>query len=95
MDTVIECENLCHRYGRKEVLRDLAFTLEPGRIFGLLGKNGAGKTTTINILMGFLQPTSGRCSIFGEPSHAIAPETRPTRGVGSVSCTKVTFSTTS
>lgn len=76
MSSVIECRNLCHSYGRKEVLRNLNFTVEPGRIFGLLGKNGVGKSTTINILMGFLQPSSGDCRIFGEPSHAILPETR-------------------
>ncbi|TYT74398.1 ABC transporter ATP-binding protein [Desulfobotulus mexicanus] len=76
MSFVIECRNLCHSYGRKEVLRNLNFTVEPGRIFGLLGKNGVGKSTTINILMGFLQPSSGECRIFGEPSHAIQPVTR-------------------
>ena len=73
---VIDCHGLTHRYGRKEVLHDVTFAVEPGRIFGLLGKNGAGKTTTINVLMGFLQPTGGRCTIFGEPSHDIAPLTR-------------------
>jgi ABC-2 type transport system ATP-binding protein len=76
MEPIVECLDLCHRYGRKEVLKNLSFTVEPGRILGLLGKNGAGKTTTINILMGFLQPTSGTCRIFGEPSHAISPATR-------------------
>ncbi|MCW7753786.1 ABC transporter ATP-binding protein [Desulfobotulus sp. H1] len=76
MSYAIECRNLCHSYGRKEVLRNLNFTVEPGRIFGLLGKNGVGKSTTINILMGFLQPTSGECRILGEPSHAIRPATR-------------------
>jgi ABC-2 type transport system ATP-binding protein len=81
MDKIIECKDLCHSYGRKEVLRNLNFTVGPGRIFGLLGKNGAGKTTTINILMGFLQPVSGQCSIFDEPSHDIRPETRKKIGL--------------
>lgn len=76
MTAVIDCKKLCHSYGRKSVLRDLNFSVSPGRIFGLLGKNGAGKTTTINILMGFLEPLSGECRIFGEPSHDIRPETR-------------------
>lgn len=75
-DPVIECRDLCHSYGRNEVLRGLNFAVERGRILGLLGKNGVGKTTTVNILMGFLQPTGGDCWIFGEPSHDIRPQTR-------------------
>lgn len=75
-DPVIECRDLCHSYGRNEVLRGLNFAVERGRILGLLGKNGVGKTTTVNILMGFLQPSGGDCWIFGEPSHDIRPETR-------------------
>ena len=81
MQDVIACRNLRHSYGSKEVLSGLDFTVAPGRIFGLLGKNGAGKTTTINILMGFLQPASGDCRIFGEPSHDIRPETRTRIGL--------------
>ena len=81
MSTIIECRDLCHSYGKKEVLHNLNFKVESGRIFGLLGKNGAGKTTTINILMGFLQPVSGSCSIFGEPSYDISPDARKRIGL--------------
>ncbi len=81
MNAIITCKGLSHSYGRKEVLKNIDFEVQSGRIFGLLGKNGAGKTTTINILMGFLQPTSGDCSIFGEPSHDITPETRKRIGL--------------
>ena len=76
MEPVITCRGLSHSYGRKKVLNDLDFSVQPGRILGLLGKNGAGKTTTINILMGFLEPLAGDCRIFGEPSHQIRPLTR-------------------
>lgn len=76
MNTVIECENLRHSYNRTEVLHGINFTIEHGGIVGLLGKNGAGKSTTINILMGFLQPDSGRCSVLGHPSHSIPPAQR-------------------
>lgn len=81
MNSVVTCRDLCHSYGRKEVLKNVDFDVKSGRIFGLLGKNGAGKTTTINVLMGFLQPSSGDCSIFGEPSHDIRPETRKRIGL--------------
>jgi ABC-2 type transport system ATP-binding protein len=36
-----------------------------GEVFGFLGPNGAGKTTTMNVLLGFVQPTSGTASLFG------------------------------
>ena len=66
VEPVISCEHLTHYYGKRKIYEDLNFTVEPGRIVGLLGKNGTGKTTTINILMGYLKPQSGRCTLFGE-----------------------------
>lgn len=80
MGTVIECKNLRHCYNKTEVLHGINFQIEHGGIVGLLGKNGSGKSTTINILMGFLQPTSGECSVLGFPSHSILPKER--RNIG-------------
>ncbi|MDL2218263.1 ABC transporter ATP-binding protein [Christensenellaceae bacterium OttesenSCG-928-M15] len=51
--------NLTKRYGQKEALRDMSFTLAPHRIYGLLGRNGAGKTTLLSILSNRQFPTSG------------------------------------
>lgn len=81
MDKIISVENLNHFYGKKKVLDNLNFNLKKGRIFGLLGKNGAGKTTAINIMMGFLEPFSGKCEIFHEPSYRISPFTRQKIGL--------------
>lgn len=81
MEHIIECKNLTHYYGDKLVLNDLNLKVERGRIFGILGKNGMGKTTTINILMGFLRPTSGQCLVFGEESHKLSPLTRQKIGL--------------
>ena len=72
---VIECIDLTHYYGKKLVYENLNFTLQQGRILGLLGKNGAGKSTTINILNGFLEPRSGQCLIYGENTQNLSPET--------------------
>jgi len=65
MDT-IRLEAISKQLGEREVLRDVSFTVGQGDIFGYLGPNGAGKTTTIRILLGLLQPTSGRAAILGE-----------------------------
>ncbi len=43
-------ENLSKSFEKKEVLRDISFTFESGRIYGLLGRNGSGKTTLFNCI---------------------------------------------
>ncbi len=76
MTNVVEVKNLTHYYGSKLVFENLNFNIKEGSIFGLLGKNGTGKTTTINILNGFLKPTSGKCLMFDEDSYALTPATK-------------------
>ena len=62
---ILECRNLVKSYGRKAALRNVDFTIEPGRIVGLLGPNGSGKTTLIKIATGLLTATSGSITIDG------------------------------
>ena len=56
------------RSGAKPVVacQDVAFTVSPGEIFGLLGANGAGKTTTLSMLTRHLVPTSGDAFVVGK-----------------------------
>lgn len=77
----IEIENLCHSYGERELYNSLSLTIPKGKVYALLGKNGVGKTSLIQILMGFMRPTSGECRIFGDPAHAIRPKTRERVGL--------------
>lgn len=81
METIIECKNLTHYYGARCIYTNLNFSIPKGRILGLLGKNGTGKTTLINILMGFLKPHSGKCTIFNEPSHNLSAQTKQRIGL--------------
>lgn len=46
----LKIENLSKNYGRKEVLKEISFTFEEGKIYGLIGRNGSGKTTFFNCL---------------------------------------------
>lgn len=78
---VIECINLTHYYGKKKIYENLNFSVEKGKVVGLLGKNGVGKSTTINILMGNLTPTSGKCLIYGEDSTNLSPKARAKIGL--------------
>jgi ABC-2 type transport system ATP-binding protein len=78
---IIECNNLTHYYGDRCIYENLNFTVEKGKIVGLLGKNGTGKTTTINILNGFLRPKGGNCKIFGEDSFNLSPKAKSNIGL--------------
>jgi ABC-2 type transport system ATP-binding protein len=64
-DAMIVFRHLGKRYGEFTAVRDLAFSVERGEVFGFLGPNGAGKTTTIRMLMGILVPSSGSATIDG------------------------------
>ncbi len=74
-------KDLRHNYGRRELYNGLNLSIEKGKVCALLGKNGVGKTTLIQILMGFLRPTSGQCRILGDLAFAIRPETRAKVGL--------------
>lgn len=73
---IISISDLHHSYGTKKIYAGLNLDIEPGTIFGLLGKNGVGKSTLINLLMGYLKPQQGECLIFNEPANYLKPETR-------------------
>jgi ABC-2 type transport system ATP-binding protein len=62
---MIAVERLTKKYGELTAVRDLSFTVEQGKIWGLLGPNAAGKTTTMRILTGFLPATDGKASVGG------------------------------
>jgi ABC-2 type transport system ATP-binding protein len=64
-----------HFYSRpRAILRDVAFCVQPGEIFGFLGPNGAGKTTTIKVMLNLLAPDRGRVFLAGLPCET--PEAR-------------------
>ena len=62
---LVEIKDLTKLYGKKEALKNICLTIEPGKIYGLLGPNGSGKTTLIKIINNLLTPTSGEIKIKG------------------------------
>ena len=62
---ILELKNIDKSFGNKHVLKDVSFTAQSGKAFGLLGRNGAGKTTTIRILMNVFAADNGQILIDG------------------------------
>lgn len=63
----LKAENLVKAYGKKEVLHGVNIELQPGVIYGLIGRNGAGKTTLLGCLTGQNTVTGGRVTYGGAP----------------------------
>jgi ABC-2 type transport system ATP-binding protein len=63
---MIVVSDLVRRFGHVTAVDGLGFEVRPGEVLGFLGPNGAGKTTTMKVITGFLAPTSGRVTVFGE-----------------------------
>ena len=62
---LVEVNDLVKRYGSHLAVDHLSFTVEPGQVYGFLGPNGAGKSTTMNLMTGYLGPTSGQVLVDG------------------------------
>ena len=62
---MVEISHIQKKYGEKFAVEDLSFTMEDGKIYGLLGTNGAGKSTTMNIVCGYLRADAGSVKIGG------------------------------
>ncbi|MEQ7291288.1 ATP-binding cassette domain-containing protein [Enterococcus casseliflavus] len=64
---MIEINHLSKRFGRKQVLQDLTFSVPKGSVVGFVGENGAGKTTTMKAILGLLPIDEGEIIVCGEP----------------------------
>jgi branched-chain amino acid transport system ATP-binding protein len=62
-------------------LSEVSFAVPRGRIVSLIGPNGAGKTTAFNVISGYMRPTRGQVSLFGEQVTAWAPERIAQKGL--------------
>lgn len=65
MTPILQFCEITKHYGTVPVLRDISFTLPPGKIVGLLGPNGCGKSTVIKLAAGLLRPDAGQVTVDG------------------------------
>lgn len=73
MEPILDVESLEKSFPGVEVLKKITFSLEKGKIYGLVGENGAGKSTLVKILMGLHVPDGGVIRIAGEEAQIRNP----------------------
>ena len=64
---ILRLENLSFAYGKKQVLNNINYTFETGKIYAVVGKSGAGKTTLLSVISGLAEPGSGTIYVGGQP----------------------------
>lgn len=79
-DIAICTQNLARDFESVRAVDNLSLEIPSGSIFGFLGPNGAGKTTTIRLLLGLLEPTSGKAKVLGFDTQTEADQIRARTG---------------
>ncbi len=67
MDEVLICKDLKKKFGSRQAVDGISFSVNKGQCYGLLGPNGAGKTTTISMACGLMERDSGEVIVDGKP----------------------------
>jgi lipopolysaccharide export system ATP-binding protein len=79
--SLLEVQHLAKSYGKKEVVKDISFSMHSGEVIGLLGPNGAGKTTTFYMIVGFLKAKQGTILLNGEDITELPMYIRSKKGL--------------
>jgi len=79
-ELAIRAQGLTRNFAAVRALDDLTLEVPAGSVFGFLGPNGAGKTTTIRLLLGLIEPTSGRAEVLGFDTRTQRAEIRARAG---------------
>jgi branched-chain amino acid transport system ATP-binding protein len=81
MAVALSVRDLRRDFGGVHAVDGVDFDVGRGEIVGLIGPNGAGKTTLFNLVSGYLRPTRGTISLFGEDVTGLSPFRLARRGV--------------
>lgn len=79
-EIVIRTSEITRDFGKVRAVDGLSMEVPSGIVFGFLGPNGSGKTTTIHLLLGLLEPTSGKAEVLGFDTMKQAGEIRSQAG---------------
>ncbi len=79
---ILRAENIVKKYRKRTVVKGVSFDVKQGEIVGLLGPNGAGKTTSFYMIVGLIQPFSGKIFLDKEDITKLPVYKRAQRGIG-------------
>ena len=83
--SMLELQNICYRVsapdGEQDILKDISITIPDHKLMVFTGPNGGGKTTLAKVVMGLVQPTSGRILYNGEDITGLSITDRARRGI--------------
>lgn len=79
---ILRAENIVKKYRKRTVVKGVSFKVEQGEIVGLLGPNGAGKTTSFYMIVGLIQPFSGKVFLEEKDITKLPVYKRAQRGIG-------------
>ena len=73
MTAILETNNLSIQFGGVVAASEISVTVNKGEVIGVIGANGAGKTTFVNLVTGYLKPSSGTIHYMGNDVTKLAP----------------------
>ena len=79
---ILRAENIVKKYKKRTVVKGVSFDVKQGEIVGLLGPNGAGKTTSFYMIVGLIQPLSGKIFLDDEEITKLPVYKRAQKGIG-------------
>jgi lipopolysaccharide export system ATP-binding protein len=79
---ILRAENIIKKYRKRTVVKGVSFEVNQGEIVGLLGPNGAGKTTSFYMIVGLIQPFSGKIFLDEEDITGQPVYKRAKKGIG-------------
>jgi lipopolysaccharide export system ATP-binding protein len=79
---ILRAENIVKKYRKRTVVKGVSFNVNQGEIVGLLGPNGAGKTTSFYMIVGLIQPFSGKIFLDNEDITKLPVYKRAKKGIG-------------
>jgi len=82
---ILRAENIVKKYRKRVVVKGVTFDVRQGEIVGLLGPNGAGKTTSFYMIVGLIQPFSGKIYMDNEDITRLPVYKRAKKGIGYLS----------